>query len=132
MVFSFLKKKDYWTQVGGVEGYMAIVKQLGLDYKELNIKTNGYTKLDSIWGRLAELTQIPNKATYEVRKWLNTTWHGNRRKVRTTFLSTQVDDAPLETLDQSSNNDEIENISHVEAVSFFFLISPFVRKHHNE
>jgi hypothetical protein len=49
MVFSFLKKKDYWTQVGGVEGYMAIVKQLGLDYKELNIKTNGYTKLDSMY-----------------------------------------------------------------------------------
>jgi hypothetical protein len=123
MVFNFLKKKDYWTELGGVEGYIAAVKQLGSDYHELDNKDNGYTKPDTIWGRLAELTQFSKKHAYETRKWLFTNWHENRRKIRTTFFSTQVNDHLSNDLDQPSNNDEIENTSNVEAVSLYFLIS---------
>ncbi|CAF4331300.1 unnamed protein product, partial [Didymodactylos carnosus] len=74
MVLNFLKKNDYWTQVGGTEGFLAAVKQLGSDYRELDVEgSNGYTKSDGIWGRLAERTQNPKKNTYETRKWLYTT-----------------------------------------------------------
>ncbi|CAF1143019.1 unnamed protein product [Didymodactylos carnosus] len=92
MVFKFLKKKEYWTEVGGVEGFMAAIRQLGSDNRELEDKSNDYSKSDSIWGRLAELTQISKKDTFDTRKWLCTTWHDNRRKIRTTFLATQIDD----------------------------------------
>jgi len=122
MVLSFLKKKDYWTDVGGVEGFIAAVKQLGSDYRELNGIKNCYSKSDSIWGRLAQLTQLPNKDTYDARRWLCTTWQDNRRKVYTTFLSTQVDDPIQHNMDQSSTNVETENRSHEGAVSFYFLI----------
>ena len=123
MVLNYLKKNDYWKQVNGVEGFMAAVKQLGSDYRELEVDSNGYTKSDSIWGRLAELTKISKKDTYETRKWLYTAWTENRRKVRTTFLSTQVDNLLPHNVNQSSNNDERENRSQVEAVSLYLLIS---------
>ena len=124
MVLNFLKKVDYWSQIGDVEGFIAAVKQLGSDYTELDVQSNGYTKSDSIWGRLASLTQINKKETFNTRKWLYTTWRDDRRKVRTTFFSTQNTNLlPPENLNQSSNNDEIEKQSYVELVSFIFLIS---------
>ncbi|CAF1447830.1 unnamed protein product [Didymodactylos carnosus] len=106
-----------FTIVGGTEGFLAAVKQLGSDYRELDVEgSNGYTKSDGIWGRLAERTQIPKKDTYETRKWLYTTWQENRRKVRTTFFNTQVNDL-LENLSRTSNKDEQDNHSHVETMS---------------
>jgi len=119
MVFSLKKKTDYWKQVGQEEGFLAAVKQLGSDYRELDGENNGYTQPDGIWGRLAELTQISKKDTYETRKWLYTTWVENRRNVCTTFFTTQVNNL-LENLDRTSNNDEQENRSHVETVSLCF------------
>ncbi|CAF1570297.1 unnamed protein product, partial [Didymodactylos carnosus] len=93
---------------------MAAVKQLGADYRELDVGgSNGYIKSDGIWGRLAERTQIPKKDTYETRKWLYATWQGNRRKVRTTFFNTQVNDL-LENLSRTSDKDEQDNHLHVE------------------
>jgi hypothetical protein len=121
MVLNFLKKKDYWSEVGGVEGYMAAVKQLGSGYLELSVGA-GYTKSDSIWGRLASFTQIKKKETLNVRKWLHTTWWDNRREIRTTFLRTQVDNIQPENLNQPSNNNEIGNQSHVKSVSLNTLV----------
>ena len=117
MVLSFLKKRDYWKEVGEEERYLATVKLLGLDYREFDDEGNGYTKLNSIWGRLAALTNISNKNTFEARKWLYTAWHDNRRKIRTLFLSTQVNDLLPQNIKQSSNNDDIENQSNIETVS---------------
>ena len=117
MVFNFLKKKDIWKKVGGVEGYVAAVKQLGSAYHELDGDDNGYTKSDSIWGRLTALTQISKKNTYETRKWLFTTWDENRRNIRTIFLSTQVDDLLPDNLNELSNNNGTENILRAEMVS---------------
>lgn len=117
-----LKKKDYWAQVGGVEGYIAAIEQLGSGYRELDSKNNGYTKSNSIWGQLAQHTQMSKKDTYESRKWLYTTWHENRRKIRTTFLSSQVDDRS-QNLDLSSDNADIDNKQDGEMVSMYFLIS---------
>ena len=48
MILNFLKKKDIWTEVGGVEGYIDAVKQLGSDHRELDNERNGYTKSDTI------------------------------------------------------------------------------------
>ncbi|CAF1588184.1 unnamed protein product [Didymodactylos carnosus] len=104
MVFKFLKKKDYWTEVGGVEGFTAAIKQLGSDYHGLDDKSNGYSKSDSIWGRLTDLTQISKKDTFDTRKWLYTTRHDNRRKIRTTFLATQIDDLPGNSVRKPSDD----------------------------
>jgi len=126
MVLSFLKKRDFWTEVGGTEGFIAAVEQLGSDYRELDNRTNGYTKSDRIWGRLANLTKINKKNTLENRKWLFTAWHENRRKVRTLFLSTQLGDLSPSRLNQSSHNDDVQETLHVETVSFILLISLLV------
>ncbi len=125
MVFDYLKKKDYWSEVGGVKGYLAALKQLGSDYKELTVIGNGYTKPESIWGRLELLTTIPKKSL-NTRKWLHTTWHNDRREIRTIFLSTQINDLPAENSNQSLDNNEIENQSDVESVSFNSLVSFFL------
>lgn len=122
MVLSFLNKNDYWSQVGGVDGFIAAVKQLGPDYCKLDSKNNGYTKSDTIWGRVASFTQIPKKDAYETRKWLYTTWHENRRKVRTTFFSTVVDDHPNNS-NESSNDVDANNRINKQTVSLFSLCS---------
>ena len=125
MILNFLKKKDIWTEVGDVEGYTDAVKQLGSDHRELDNERNGYTKSDTIWGRLAELTQISKKNTYETRKWLFTTWHENRRKIRTKFLSTQVLHLP-DSLNQASNTDETEHRLDAQMVGLYFSYLFFV------
>lgn len=123
MVLSFLKKRDFWAEVGGTEGFIAAVKQLGSDYRELNNKAIGYTSSDSIWGRLADLTEIKKKNILDNRKWLFTAWNEDRRRIRTMFLSTQVDDLSPSNTNQSSHNDDVANTLHVTTVSSVVLIS---------
>jgi hypothetical protein len=118
MVLNFLKKKDYWSEVGNEEGYINAVKQLGCTSRELNDNKNGYTKSDSIWGQLATFTKIPKKDTYETRKWLYTTWHDDRRNIRTTFLSTEVTESVAANTHQSSNDDNLDNKAQEQMVSF--------------
>lgn len=121
MVLSFLKKKDIWSEVGGVDGYLDALKQLAPDYRQLDNTSSGYTKPDSIWGQLAELTQISNKNTIQTRKWLFTAWHENRRKIRTTFLSIEPHNIVQQTLNVSCNSHEEKDQLLAPTVSLCFL-----------
>ena len=123
MVFSYLKKRDFWTEVGGTEGFITAVRELGSDYHQLNNKAIGYTISDSVWGRLADLTQINKKNILDNRKWLFTTWNEDRRKVRTMFMSTQVNDLLPSNTNQLSHNDDVADALHVTTVSCVVLIS---------
>ncbi|CAF4028148.1 unnamed protein product, partial [Adineta steineri] len=114
MVLNFLKKFDYWGGVGGVDGYITAVKQLGSDYTKL--ESDGCSKLDSIWGRLAEFTKLDNKSTYDARKWLYTAWNDDRREVKTTFLNTQVTTVLSNDSNQSPNNIAIVNNMNIDTV----------------
>ncbi|CAF1638467.1 unnamed protein product, partial [Rotaria magnacalcarata] len=87
------------------------LRQLAVDYHELDNTTTGYTKPDSIWGQLAELTQISKKHSNEARKWLFTSWHENRRKIRTTFLSTEADKIIQQNLNKSFDS-HAKKINH--------------------
>ncbi|CAF1314555.1 unnamed protein product [Adineta ricciae] len=109
MVMNKSKKKDYWNDIGNEEGFLAAVSQLGSDYKMLDAKGEGCQNADGIWGRLAELTKLDSKSTYDARKWLYTVWNNDRRKVRTTFLRTQATDAS--SGDPHKSPDDITNKS---------------------
>ncbi|CAF4195577.1 unnamed protein product, partial [Adineta steineri] len=100
-----------------VDGFCTAVKQLGSDYTKLKKNDKeGYSKLDCIWGRLAEFTTLENKGTLEARKWLYTAWTEDRRKVCTIFLSTQVTNASLNNLNQLPNNIAIVNNANIDTM----------------
>lgn len=84
-MFRRFRKRDYWTSVGGVDGFLNAVKQLGSSYKELNVENQGYAEPNSVWGQLSDMTNIPEKNTYDTRKWLYTVWRNDRRNVKSTF-----------------------------------------------
>lgn len=105
MVLNFLKKTDHWSQVGGVQGYIDAVSQLGSDYQQLDLQSIGRTKSDDVWSRLASFTTIPKSDSYEARKWLFTAWHEDRRKIRSTFLGMKAkNNAQLSSTSDSSDN----------------------------
>ena len=115
------KKKDYWADVGNEEGFLAAVSQLGADYKQLDVKGEGCQKPDGIWGRLADLTKLANKKTYDARKWLYSMWKGDRRKVRTTFLSTEVTDVLSADSHESSADIANKTSQNTDKVSLFLF-----------
>ena len=120
MVLNFLKKKDLWSEIGGIDGCLAALRQIAADYHDLDNRNIGYTKSDTIWGRLAEASQFLKKNTYENRKWLFTAWQENRRKIRTAFLKTELDSTVRSTFDKSTDIDDKKNQSRIEPVSFCF------------
>ena len=65
---------------------------LGADWKLLDDKSKGYSDSGSVWGKLAECTELKKKDTFDVRKWLYTVWHDDREKVRTKFLKEKLSD----------------------------------------
>ena len=118
MVLNFLKKTDYWSQIGGVQGYIDAVNQLGCDYQQLDLQSIGRTKSDDVWSRLASFTAIPKSDSYETRKWLFTAWYEDRRKIRSTFLSMKANDnAQLGSTSDSSDNQAADS-SQGATVSF--------------
>ena len=112
-MFARFRKMDYWSEVGGIEGFHQAVEKLGLNWKKLDEGKHGYTDINSIWGQLANLTELKNKSKYEARKWLYTAWHQNRQEVRTKFLAKvsfdQLPTAENGTRDSAKSQYEISN-----------------------
>lgn len=87
-MFSRLRKKSYWNEVGNIDGFHQAVERLGSKTNDLDTDTQ-YLNSRSVWGDLAELTNISNKSDYEARKWLYNAWKEDRRQVRSSFYATK-------------------------------------------
>lgn len=111
------RKMDYWNQIEGIEGFHRAVEKLGSSWRQLEKDEHGYkhgyTDVNSIWGQLANLTELKNKHTYEARKWLYNAWHQDRQQVRTQFLAKmlieQVTTAGIEARDNAEGQHEMPN-----------------------
>ena len=79
------RRRDYWELIGDADGFTNALNKLGIYYKELRSTNQGYAEPNSIWGQLAKATGIPDKDSYDTRKWLYTVWKDDRRKVRSKF-----------------------------------------------
>lgn len=112
-MFARFRKTDYWGEVRKIEGFHQAVEKLGSNWKQLDEVKHGYTDINSIWGQLANLTELKNKGEYDARKWLYTAWHQNRQKVRTKFLAKmsldQLPTAENETRDSANGQHAISN-----------------------
>ena len=112
-MFARFRKTDYWKSVGDVAGFLGAVDKLGPKYRQLDGDKQGYVQANCIWGQLAELTEIPNKNTYETRKWLYNAWKEDRRKVWSTFYANktpgQLPQATIETLPDLKIDSESAN-----------------------
>jgi hypothetical protein len=84
-MLKLFKQMDYWKNVQGVEGFLAAIEKLGTTWNQLNEDRQGYDAPDSIWGQLAQMTEMKNKNTLNARKWLYHTWKRNGKKVFKTF-----------------------------------------------
>jgi hypothetical protein len=121
-MFKKLQKKNYWELVDGVEGYVNAVEQLGIRHDQLDDKDNkGYSNPDSIWGELANFTHIPEKETYETRKWLYTVWKEDRRGAKTLFYSNRANGCLGEGSIHSTTNSINKNINSLEKVRLYSL-----------
>ena len=118
MVLNFLKKTDYWSQIGGVQGYIDVVKQLGSDYQQLDLQRTARIKSDDVWSRLASFTTISKCDTYETRRWLFTAWHEDRRKIRSTFLTMKANENAHLVSTSDSWDDPAADFSQGAPVSF--------------
>ena len=110
-MFKILRKTNYWEEIGEVDGYHKCIEMLGSDWRLLDDKSKGYSDSGSIWGKLAEVTELKKKDTFDARKWLYTVWHGDRKQVRTKFLKIKLLDAwqkssPAPQADQSALPDQ--------------------------
>lgn len=92
-MFKILGRTNYWQEIGEVNGFHSCIDMLGSDWKLLDDKSKGYSDPRSIWGKLAEYTELKKKDTFDARKWLYTVWHGDRKEVRTKYLKTKLLDA---------------------------------------
>lgn len=54
-MFRKLQRKNYWEWVGGVDGYIIAVEQLGPPHDQMNSTNQGYNDPNSIWDQLANL-----------------------------------------------------------------------------
>ena len=89
-MFARFAKADYWEQVGGVSSFHQASEKLGLTAENLDASVQGYSDPVSIWGKLAELTQIPNKHDQEAREWLYHAWREDRREVRSKYYAQKI------------------------------------------
>lgn len=109
-MFSRFRKITYWTEIGGAEGFHNAIEMLGSNWKILDESAHGYTDINSIWGQLAENTQLKNKHTQEARKWLYTTWNRDREGIRTKFYAKMGIASPptreVKTYDNAKNQTE--------------------------
>ncbi len=62
-MLKLFKQMDYWKNVQGVEGFHAAIEKLGTTWNQLNEDRQGYDAPDSIWGQLAQMTEMKNKNT---------------------------------------------------------------------
>ena len=106
-------KTDYWKEIQGIEGFHLAVEKLGTTWQKFNENGQGYNAPDSIWGQLAQMTEIENKNTLNFRKWLYHTWHRNSKYVYSSFPDNKW-------LIQSSHSNQAENLSdnHFESPVF--------------
>lgn len=117
-MFRRFRKRDYWTSVGGVDGFINAVKKLGSSYKELDVENQGYAEPDSVWGHLANVTNIPEKNTYDTRKWLYTNWRSDRRNVKSKFkVEENRDYSPEHAAGSSSNIKKDDNVTLHEVIA---------------
>ena len=103
-MFKKFRRRDYWKLIGGVDGFINALDKLGIDYKELRSTNQGYAEPNSIWGQLANVTDIPEKDSYDTRKWLYTVWKDDRRKVRSKFKAQHANDYSSEYTIESLND----------------------------
>lgn len=88
MLQRFLQK-NYWEEIGDVAGYHRAVEQLGSKWHLLDQERQGFTKDTSVWGQLAQLTDLKKKDCSKARKWLYSVWQEDRRGVKTKFYATK-------------------------------------------
>lgn len=107
------RKIDYWRGIGHIAGFHQAVEKLGSNWRELDEDSQGYTDANSIWGQLAQLTELKNKHTYEARKWLYNAWHEDRQEVKTKFYAYKEFDQSsvpsIKTSTKSENQSESSN-----------------------
>ena len=107
------RKIDYWGGVGNIAGFHQAVEKLGLNWRQLDEESQSYTHANSIWGQLAQLTELKNKHTYDARKWLYNAWHENRQQVKTKFYANKGLDQSsvpsIKTSNKSENQPESSN-----------------------
>lgn len=109
------RKKDNWNSIGDVQGYLAALNKIGSLCQYLDAPNQGYAEPNSIWGQVADQTDMPNKNTYDVRKWLYTVWKDNRRNIRSLwYLQRSIDGSPEDK--QSSGNSIKDGIASLDEV----------------
>lgn len=107
-------KRDFWSEIGGVENFHSAVELLGEDKRFLQKQNGGnynYHDVNSIWGRLASCMKIKEGNSENFRKWLYTIWTINRREVRTSFEATYCFDVnPVSTPDIHTTMNDNEQV----------------------
>ena len=106
MLQRFLKK-NYWEEVGGVAGFHNAVEHLGSNWRLLDQEGQGFTKETSIWGQLAQVTDLKKKTCPKARKWLYSVWQEDRHGVRTKFYANQqAVDLATSLIDKRNQRDD--------------------------
>lgn len=105
MLKRFQKKKYYWKEIEGIDGFHRAVEKLGVSWHQLNEDGQGYHAPNSIWGQLAELTELKNKDSLNVRKWLYQAWRRNTQNVFTSFPGNKQTNQSPESNRMSSTSD---------------------------
>lgn len=92
-----------WHDIGGVDGYIAALNTLGDDYMQMEKQGSSALDINGIWGRLAVALRLENHDE-DTRKWLKLVWKDDRRKVRSVFYASKIDE-----IQSTKNGDEKMN-----------------------